>query len=303
MRIELKVLLFFLSNLIISTLAYGWEFRIGGASDAPVTKGINQSSQNNSLKEPISANAAPELIDNSSKLDLKEMVKRSDNPNLSVVDDGNTFCMISAYSGHFSYVQINTFSTFGLGVCHAEDYYKLTPVSVKAQLATLGVDYYRIVMSGVYHPVMDLSNAYITEKYQSLGLLNFYQAGASTIRWLDLLKNPQYFKSYLKGNNYLPYKTIENIYYLWNPGTVIYELVDPSGNVYVMTAYTDALLQTLKLTSLSQLEKVLLLPDGWRFRSRILEKVFLIQSDARLNNSTVRVTDNYRNLYILIGGN
>ena len=224
--------------------------------------------------------------------------KKSKDVNLSVLDDGNTFCLIHVFSNHLFFVQVDTFSTQGFGDCAPADYFKLTPVSVTAQLATKGIRINRVNLSGVYHPTMDLSRVSINQKFENLGLLKFYATGVSKFSFWELIKNPAFVTQYLQGANYMPYSTVEDVYYLWNPGTEICELGDPSGDAYIMTSYTDMFLKTLKVDSLKSLGSVLELPKGWSYRTRVLKRVLAIESISKLGNSTTRIADNYNNLYI-----
>lgn len=224
--------------------------------------------------------------------------RRTSGLNPSIMNDKNTFCMINAFSFHLYYVQITTYSTQGFGDCSPNDYFKLSPVSVASQLGTSGLKITRVFLSGVYHPTMDLSRVNIDKKYENFGLLKFFQSGISKFTLIDILKNPQMVKRYLKGGDYLPYQTSEDVYFIWNAGTEVYELIDPDGNIYVMTAYTDMFLQSVKIKSLADLGSVMDLPEGWSYRARRLDKLLAIESVAKLGNSTVRLADSYNNIYL-----
>ncbi len=165
-------------------------------------------------------------------------------------------------------------------------------------METTGLKLSRAVLSGVYHPTMDLSCVNINKKYENFGLLKFYQSGISKFTLLDIFKNPKIIRQYLTGGNYLPYNTAEDSHFIWNAGSQIYELIDPDGNIYVMTAYTDMFLHSLKLKSLADLGSVMELPKGWSYRARRLEKLLAIESVAKLGNSTIRLADSYNNIYL-----
>ena len=251
----------------------------------------------------IEASSKSNSVDSASREVLQKLpqktLKLPSSENLSVLNDDNTFCLIHTFSFHYFYVQVNTFSTQGFGDCLPKEYFKLSPISVAAQLATSGLSISRVNLSGVYHPTMDLSRISVNKRFENLGPLKFYNAGISKFFLTTLLADPGYISRYLKGATYLPYKTVEDVYYLWNPGTPIYELIDPDGRSYVMTSYTDMFLASLKVDSLKDLGKVLELPKGWVYRTRILEKVLAIQSISKLGNTTERIADNYNNIYIL----
>lgn len=59
--------------------------------------------------------------------------------------------------------------------------------------------------------------------------------------------------------------------FIWNEGTEVSELISPSGDIYRMQSYSRAIDSTLSLDSLDQLGTRLELPDGWQYRTRVLD--------------------------------
>ena len=68
--------------------------------------------------------------------------------------------------------------------------------------------------------------------------------------------------------------------WFFDAGSEVFELVAPNGRVYVMQAYCTGVDATLTAESLSTLGGRLALPEGWAYRSRILESELKIDTTA-----------------------
>ena len=82
----------------------------------------------------------------------------------------------------------------------------------------------------------------------------------------------------------------------WKRGRMVFELVAPGGDVYVMQAYSQILDPSLTLGKLRTLGRRLDLPPGWRYRTRRL------RSAARARRATATATivqDELQNTYQL----
>jgi len=84
----------------------------------------------------------------------------------------------------------------------------------------------------------------------------------------------------------------------FDAGKPLYELVDPAGMAYVMRAYCIGVDPTLTADSLGTLGERLALPDGWTFRTRILDKELVVDTSAAV--ATV-LQDELENTYTLPG--
>ena len=78
--------------------------------------------------------------------------------------------------------------------------------------------------------------------------------------------------------------------------SAVYELIDPHGLAYVMQAYCTGVDATLNEIALANLGDRLAVPDGWRFRTRILEEDLIV--DTSESPATV-VQDELENTYTL----
>ncbi len=96
-----------------------------------------------------------------------------------------------------------------------------------------------------------------------------------------------------------PY-TIRNVnrgaVFFFDAGSRIYELVDPDAVAYVMQAYCIGVDPTLTEEALVTLGDRLDLPDGWSYRTRVLDEELVVDTSASL--ATV-IQDELENTYTL----
>ncbi len=82
----------------------------------------------------------------------------------------------------------------------------------------------------------------------------------------------------------------------WRRGRVVYELVAPGGDVYVMQSYSQILDPKLTIGKLRTLGRRLDLPTGWRYRTRRLRKDLAV---AAIGGQATIVQDELQNTYQL----
>ena len=84
--------------------------------------------------------------------------------------------------------------------------------------------------------------------------------------------------------------------FFFDAGRPVHELVNPDGVAYVMQAYCIGVDPTLTEATLSGLGERLSLPQGWSFRTRILDEELIVDTTATV--ATV-VQDELENTYTL----
>ena len=84
--------------------------------------------------------------------------------------------------------------------------------------------------------------------------------------------------------------------FFFNAGKTVYELVDPDGRALVMQARCIGVDPNMTEESLATLGNRLALPEGWLYRSRVLQDELVIDTSATL--ATV-VQDEFENTYTL----
>lgn len=84
--------------------------------------------------------------------------------------------------------------------------------------------------------------------------------------------------------------------FFFDAGAPVYELVNPDGVAYVMQAYCIGVDPTLGPDTLPSLGERLALPDGWTYRSRILDEELIVDTSTTV--ATV-LQDELENTYTL----
>jgi hypothetical protein len=84
-----------------------------------------------------------------------------------------------------------------------------------------------------------------------------------------------------------------NTIYLFKAGRQVFELTDPSGNVYVMQSYSQQVEPSLSLRTLADIGPDLQLPEGWSYAARTLDEDLTLTASG----STQIVNDYYKNTY------
>ena len=84
--------------------------------------------------------------------------------------------------------------------------------------------------------------------------------------------------------------------FFFDAGKSLYELVDPDGRAFVMQARCVGVDSGMTEESLATLGERLALPEGWLYRSRVLDSELVIDTSATL--ATV-VQDEFENTYTL----
>ena len=84
--------------------------------------------------------------------------------------------------------------------------------------------------------------------------------------------------------------------FFFDAGSPVHELVDPDGLAYVMQAYCVGVDPTLTEANLVTLGDRLALPEGWTFRTRVLDEELVVDTTATI--ATV-LQDELENTYTL----
>lgn len=84
--------------------------------------------------------------------------------------------------------------------------------------------------------------------------------------------------------------------FFFDAGSPVYELIDPGGKVYVMQAYCIGVDPTLTEEALPDLGSRLSLPEGWTYRTRVLDEELVVDTSASV--ATV-LQDELENTYTL----
>ncbi len=84
--------------------------------------------------------------------------------------------------------------------------------------------------------------------------------------------------------------------FFFDAGKPVYELVDPSGVVYVMQARCVGVDADMSEAALDDLGSRLALPEGWSYRSRVLDDELVVDTSDRV---AIVLQDEFENSYTL----
>ena len=94
-------------------------------------------------------------------------------------------------------------------------------------------------------------------------------------------------------NGYTPITVNRDNTWRFEAGNRVHELIDADGNVYTMQSFSQIIDETLSYEDLETLGERLNLPEGWRYRVRILEEDLDVQA---IGTATV-LQDELQNTY------
>jgi hypothetical protein len=95
---------------------------------------------------------------------------------------------------------------------------------------------------------------------------------------------------------YTETKVNRGVIFFWDEGQTVHELVNPNGLTYVMQALCIGVDPSMTPESLLTLGNRLALPDGWVYRTRVLEEELIVDTTATI--ATV-LQDEFENSYTL----
>jgi len=95
---------------------------------------------------------------------------------------------------------------------------------------------------------------------------------------------------------YTETKVNRGVIFFWDEGQTVHELVNPDGLAYVMQALCIGVNPSMTPESLLSLGDQLALPEGWSYRTRVLEEELIVDTTATI--ATV-LQDEFENSYTL----
>jgi hypothetical protein len=168
-------------------------------------------------------------------------------------------------------------NTTGLNLCPQADFDALDPVAIAQDLGALTA-----ILNGPRFWILDFVVATPSNELMMFGNL--------TMRLAATLDVPA-------GGPAPPYNensVNRDTKFLFFAGSEVYELVDPTGRVYVMQSYSHQVDDTLTEADLPDLGSRLQLPAGWGFRARVVSADYVVEDEAGV--ATV-VQDDLANTY------
>lgn len=240
------------------------------------------------------ANAGP----NADKLAANSIPLMESPPEYSIARD---FCMLTTIGFSFPYIVSNSYETIKSQNCDQKSFNAMNLASVRAQLET-STHQFQTHASGPYRTTATKDMSGSSEPYTYIGAQKYANFFSIKIGIIDLLKHPEFA---LGGNLvtkalYYPLRTRQNLSLFWSPGEQIYCLIDPKGKHYLMTWYSAQLFEGLNRSNLISLNKLLVLPPGWRFVQLDLNKPVWLTRNVNDGYAVETVIDNLGNFYTKI---
>ena len=207
----------------------------------------------------------------------------TDAPTVTMRDNlrGARYCEIFVITGHLTHITGAVYNTLGLNDCPAEEWKALNPDALKKAFKARAV-----VMNGPRYFLMDRA------ALQDPGAV--VSVDGLQLRLLATIRLP--VGSLLGGTRRKPYTehTIERTtYYLFSGGRLVYELIAPHGQVYIMQSYAQIVDPTQTEASLETLASRLQLPQGWHYRVRRLDQDYVVQTTGEAHV----IQDDFQNTY------
>jgi hypothetical protein len=196
---------------------------------------------------------------------------------------GDRYCEILIGKLAGTSVHVEVYNTYLLDDCPAQAWASLDPNQIKTEEMAAAV-----ILNGPRYWLMDAfeGSSFVDATPRTFGSLAMRLAGT-----LDLPL------SAVSGGEtpYAPRAVARTTSWVYDAGTPVYELVDPSGQVFVMQSYsTQKTAQTA--ASLAGLGATLALPVGWAYRSRTIDAALRVTA---VNGSATVVQDELANTYQL----
>jgi hypothetical protein len=186
---------------------------------------------------------------------------------LAVIDDGG--------------FRADVYGTQGLSECPEEQWGALDPLAIREELGALAT-----VMNGPRYWVIDRLTAF-SEVGESrfFGDLEMRKIASIALSPSDLAQTPYTERGVLRDTEFV-----------FEAGSEVYELIAPNGTVYVMQSYSQIVDDTLSEADLPSLGDWLELPEGWTYRTRVIDEDYVVVDEEGV--ATV-LQDELQNTYQL----
>lgn len=171
----------------------------------------------------------------------------------------------------------------GLSDCPFEQWEALDPDAIQEELGAL-----TILMNGPRFWLIDSLEAFgeIGEP-RFFGELEMRRLASIALSPGDLSHGP-----------YTERSVVRDTEFTFAKGSEVYELIAAGGKLYVMQSYAHIVDDTLDEAALPSLGESLQLPEGWTYRTRVLDEDYVVVDQDGI--ATV-VQDELQNTYQLVG--
>lgn len=169
------------------------------------------------------------------------------------------YCEILYGKRNWLSLEVKVFNTQGLNNCPENEWRKLSKQALEKSLNASFV-----MLNGPRFWMMDeiqAAGSSANDIRQSFGGIEMNQRAVVKLTLIQQL---------LGGKHYKPNEIGRTTNFIYQAGSTVYELTAPTGEVYVMQSYSQIVNPKLSIHELPKLGKILKLPSGWVYSSRVL---------------------------------
>ena len=245
--------------------------------------------------------ASQKPIVDSSSPSSSAPVKTSQNSN--VVNSSPSECIIYAATTDLLTLEavVSIYSTYSYeSYCPAEANNSLKQASLEAQLKSIQSISLGVVNGGIHYSAADRNLTRVPNPFFYFGKLKYSKVGEVRVGGYEMFiaKGAPSTLLGLSNTYYKPIEYISKLFNIWNTGSLAHILVSPAGDSYILSQYTDKILNGLNRTNMSNLKNLLRLPPGWEFENILLSEPVSIQASVQNNFKETILLDEFSNIYI-----
>jgi hypothetical protein len=222
---------------------------------------------------------------------------------ITTLEGTDTFniCMINAVSFQFPFIVSTTFQNRRESSCDLESFNNMNTASVRAQLNAI-LNPFQAGKAGPYRSTATKNLGGSSYPYTYLGNQRFAISFKVKLGLFDIIKHPEFALggSIFSDATYYPLKAQQNLNLFWTVGDPAYCLITNDGRVYLMTDYSAALFPNLTRYKLEALNRLLVLPTGWKFVKVTVKKPIWITDNTENGFVVEKLFDNLGNFYVKV---
>lgn len=145
----------------------------------------------------------------------------------------------------------------------------------------------RVILNGPRFPLMNRIEE--SEETKNAKVVNFGGIEMSLAATIER----SIFEAGSANTYYNPVEVKRSVTFFWDSKSMVYELISPNGEVYIMQSYTQIVDKDLTIDDLELLGSKLNLPEGWTYISRILDEDLILETEG----SALVLQDDFQNSY------
>ena len=179
---------------------------------------------------------------------------------------GSKYCEIVIVTGSLPKLIATVYSTFGCSECSTDQWKKIDANKLRKEL-----DAKAVILNGPRYLLMDkIGRKDSLPAITSFDSLDMRETAVVIVNLAMAMKG--------KVKPYQEQAAHHASKYGFNKGSEVYELISPSHS-YIMQSFSQMIDSTLTIGTLNQLGTKLKMPDGWQFKSRILDNDLLFETE------------------------